>query len=88
MTKKKAPAKRRPADVNLFAQMLGAKSTADENITIPPSKDEISRVMSALGRKGGKFGGAARAKALTKERRLEIAKAAAKKRWQSAERGK
>jgi hypothetical protein len=49
--------------------------------TLPPSKDEISRVMAALGRKGGKVGGAARANALTKERRSEIAKDAAKKRW-------
>ena len=81
MAKKKVPAKRRPADVNRLAQMLGAKSTADENITIPPSKDEVSRVMAALGRKGGKVGGAARANTLTKERRSEIAKAAAKKRW-------
>jgi hypothetical protein len=61
--------------------VVGAKSTADENITIPPSKDEVSRVMAALGRKGGKVGGAARANTLTKERRSEIAKAAAKKRW-------
>jgi len=81
MSKKKAPAKRRPADLNRLVQMLCAKSTADENITIPPSKDEVSRVMAALGRKGGKVGGAARANALTKERRSEIAKAAAKKRW-------
>jgi hypothetical protein len=81
MAKKKAPAKRRPADPNRLAQMLGSQSTEDENITIPPSKDEISRVMAALGRKGGKAGGAARANALSKDRRSEIAKAAAKKRW-------
>jgi hypothetical protein len=80
MATRKVPAKRRPA-VNRLAQMLGAKSTEDENITIPPSKDEVSRVMAALGRKGGKVGGAARANALTKERRSEIAKTAAKKRW-------
>lgn len=35
----------------------------------------------ALGRKGGLKGGFARAKALTSERRLSIAKAAAKARW-------
>ena len=81
MAKKKVPAKRRPADVNRLAQMLGSQSTDGDNITSPPSKDEISRVMAALGRKGGKVGGAARAKALSDERRSEIAKAAAKKRW-------
>lgn len=35
----------------------------------------------ALGRLGGLKGGAARAKALTKKRRSEIAKKAAAKRW-------
>jgi hypothetical protein len=35
----------------------------------------------ALGRLGGLKGGAARAKALTKKRRSEIAKKAAQKRW-------
>jgi phage gp16-like protein len=57
--------------------MPDAESTKDAG----PSKDEVSRVMAALGRKGGKVGGNARANALTKERRSEIAKAAAKKRW-------
>ncbi|MCY2928806.1 MAG: hypothetical protein NTV86_04805 [Planctomycetota bacterium] len=36
-----------------------------------------------LGRRGGLKGGTARAKALTKKRRVEIAKKAAKKRWGS-----
>ena len=75
------PIKRRPAGVNRLIQTLGSLSTDDENITFQPTKDEISRVMAALGRKGGKVGGAARANALSKERRTEIAKAAAKKRW-------
>ena len=38
----------------------------------------------ALGRLGGLKGGKARAKKLTKSRRVEIAKKAAKKRWLSA----
>jgi hypothetical protein len=37
--------------------------------------------MSALGRKGGKIGGANRAKALTPKRRREIALKAARARW-------
>ena len=83
MAKKKVtPIKRRPADVNRLMQTLGALSTDEENITIPaPSLDEVSRVMAALGRKGGKVGGKARANALSKERRSEIAQKAAKKRW-------
>jgi hypothetical protein len=35
-----------------------------------------------LGRMGGKLGGPARAKSLTKARRSEIAKKAAEKRWE------
>jgi hypothetical protein len=35
----------------------------------------------ALGRLGGKKGGLARAKALSRERRIEIARAAARARW-------
>ena len=80
--KKAAPRKRRPADVNLLMHALGAESTKEPG----PSKSDISRVMSALGRKGGKVGGTARANALTPERRKQIAVAAAKKRWQPAER--
>ena len=41
----------------------------------------ISQVMSEMGRKGGKRGGAARARSLTPERRAEIAREAARKRW-------
>ena len=67
------------AKKNLLMLGLGAESTKDRDAG--PSKDEVSRVMSALGRKGGKVGGKARANALTKERRSEIAKSAAKKRW-------
>ena len=37
--------------------------------------------LSELGRKGGSRGGPARAKALSKARRQEIARAAAKARW-------
>lgn len=37
----------------------------------------------ALGRLGGMKGGAARAKSLSKRKRVEIARAAAKARWKS-----
>jgi hypothetical protein len=43
--------------------------------------DEVSRVMAALGRKGGKIGGRARAVSLTPERRRAIALKAARSRW-------
>lgn len=44
----------------------------------PPEKNPAA---VALGRLGGLKGGAARAKALTKKQRSEIAKKAAQKRW-------
>lgn len=46
-----------------------------------PTSSEISKVMAELGRRGGKIGGKKRAKALTPERRSEIARKAARKRW-------
>lgn len=47
--------------------------------TKTPSEKNPAAV--ALGRLGGLKGGAARAKALTKKQRSEIAKKAAQKRW-------
>jgi hypothetical protein len=46
-----------------------------------PDASEISRVMAALGRRGGKIGGKNRAKALSKSQRSEIALKAARARW-------
>jgi hypothetical protein len=43
--------------------------------------DELRAAARALGRRGGKKGGPARASALSPERRSEIARAAAHKRW-------
>jgi len=76
--------KKRPTDVNKLAQMLGKQST--ENLQFP-SEDEVSRVMAALGRRGGKIGGKARAERLTAKRRSDIARDAAKKRWASSDNG-
>lgn len=45
---------------------------------IPP---EVSRAASAMGRLGGPKGGRARADSLSPERRVEIARDAARKRW-------
>ncbi len=46
-----------------------------------PTTSEISRVMAAMGRKGGKVGGKKRAESMTPERRSEIALKAARSRW-------
>lgn len=50
----------------------------DENIPKPTTKNPAA---VELGRLGGRKGGPARARALSAERRREIAIAAAKKRW-------
>ena len=66
---------RRPADVIGNAVKVMRIATGEESDTIPDDgKDPAAK---ALGAKGG----AARAKAMTPERRAEIAKRAAAKRW-------
>ena len=47
--------------------------------------DLIKLAASAMGRKGGKIGGKARAKKLSSNRRKEIAQKAAAARWKSKE---
>jgi len=67
---------KRPADVvsNAVHIMKVLTGEADDATTADDGKDPAAK---ALGAKGG----AARAKAMTPERRSEIAKAAAAKRW-------
>jgi len=51
-------------------------------VSVPkPTKLDISRVMSAMGRKGGKIGGKRSLVTLTPEQRRERALQAAKARW-------
>jgi hypothetical protein len=77
-----AKPKRSPEpDVNERAHQLIKAMTEGPRPVAVPSKEEISRVMSALGRKGGKIGGVVRAAGMTPERRREIALKAARKRW-------
>jgi len=61
-------------DVNqIAAEMLRATAGLDLNGKNPAAV--------ALGRRGGKKGGPARASALSQERRIEIARIAAQTRW-------
>jgi hypothetical protein len=79
--KPKKPAKR-PTDVNQLMHFLGAQSTAEPPAPVQdPTEAEISRVMSALGRRGGRIGGKRRLETLTQERRSQIAYKAAQARW-------
>lgn len=83
MTQKK---KKRPADINkLAASIMKDATEPKEAAPEEPSKEEISRIMSAMGRRGGQKGGPARAKKLTPERRKEIARNAIKARWAKKE---
>ena len=65
---------KRPRDANQLAKMIVDLTTGDE------TEPEMSPRAKA-GQLGGIKGGKARAKSLTPERRSEIAREAAKKRW-------
>jgi hypothetical protein len=66
---------KRPADVIGNAVHVMRIATGQEKDTTPASEGK------EYARKGGLKGGKARAASMTKERRTEIAKKAAKKRW-------
>jgi len=66
---------RRPADVNARAVMVARIATGE--IEDKVTDDGKNAAAVALGRMGGK----ARAKGLSKKKRTEIAKKAAKARW-------
>jgi hypothetical protein len=80
---------KRPADPIKLAKLVGDIATgriqsedkAEFENKSPPTADEIRRVMSAMGKIGGPKGGLARAKKLSKRKRVEIAKKAASSRW-------
>jgi hypothetical protein len=78
-------------DINQAAfrmvQMSTESEQADEKAPkkkaakLQVTKSEISRVMSALGTKGGRIGGKRRLKTMTPEQRSQAALKAAKARW-------
>jgi hypothetical protein len=70
---------KRPADPIKLAKLIGDIATGQSKDS--PTPDEISRVMSALGRIGGPKGGRARAEKLSASKRSAIAKRAALARW-------
>ena len=67
---------KRPADVIGNAIKVARIATGEEPEDVPPDDGKDAAAV-AMGKKGG----AARAAAMTPERRAEIAKAAAEKRW-------
>jgi len=68
---------KKPADLNRLAAAIVGDAT-DET----PTEPETGQVRA--GRSGGLKGGKARAKRLSPERRSEIARKAAKARWESS----
>lgn len=68
---------KRPADVIGNAVRVMQIATGEENENYDTTDDGKDKAAQEMGRKGG----AARAKNMTPERRAEIAKAAAAKRW-------
>jgi hypothetical protein len=77
----KKPAKLRP-DVAETAFRVMQEATGEAPKTLPPSeRTEKNTDAVERGRKGGKVGGKVRAAKLGKERRSEIASAAANGRW-------
>jgi hypothetical protein len=79
--------KKRPRDLAQLAKFIVDQATgeaepeAEEPHPVELTAEERSRAAAALGRIGGLKGGKARAASLTPERRREIAKKAAEKRW-------
>ena len=81
--------KKRPTDENQLAKSIVDEAVADVEEAVRKAAMiggmEFRRVKNpaavALGRLGGKKGGPARAKKLSKKRRQEIAKKAARTRW-------
>ena len=78
-----------PSDINQAAFQMVRRSTGTEDREIHPPKistSDISRVMAAMGRRGGKIGGKRRLTTMTPEQRRAVAQKAAKVRW--ADKGK
>ena len=84
----------RPSDVNQAAFQMVQRSTAELGMVPKPeptarplkaTKSEISRVMSAMGKKGGKIGGKRSMETMTAEDRKWRALQAAKARWAKRE---
>jgi len=78
-----ATKKKLPADANQRAKSIVDLTTGMSNAANEEGEPEKDPAAVALGRKGGKKGGKARAEKLSAEERSEIAKKAAAARWKS-----
>lgn len=71
----------RPKDANKLAKLIVDIATGE--VDESESNEGKNPAAVALGKLGGQKGGEARARTLTPERRAEIARLAAKKRWKN-----
>jgi len=72
---------KRPRDPNQLAKLIVDMATSGEEDIQFQADDGKNPAAVALGRMGGKKGGAARARSLTPKKRREIAQKAAAARW-------
>jgi hypothetical protein len=72
---------KRPRDANQLAKYIVDISTRQGHEKKKKTDKEKDPAAVALGRKGGKVGGKARAAKLTEEERSDIARRAAQARW-------
>jgi len=77
----KRSSRNRPRDLNELAASIVADATSDEPKRPDPELPAKNPAAVELGRLGGKKGGRARATKLTPEQRSEIARKAARARW-------
>lgn len=75
---KRSSKNQKPKDLNALARAIVDQATSKGT---PEADKQKNPAAVALGRLGGKKGGKARAKKLSKERRVEIARKAAAARW-------
>ncbi len=77
------PKRSRSEDVNQAAYRVVHTLTDEPAPALPPRKKRKNPAAVALGRKGGKKGGPARAASMTPEARAESASRAAQARWKN-----
>ena len=71
-------------DINRAAFQMVHRLTGTQEAPIPIPKvsaSDVSRVMAAMGRRGGRLGGKRRLTTMTAEQRQQTARKAAKARW-------
>lgn len=73
----------RPRDANQLAKLIVDIATGEDEDTPATKPRQKNPAAVALGKLGGKRGGAARANSLSPERRREIAQRAAAARWKN-----